>query len=67
VLEHTWSWFTQSMPEIPYPPLEGYQGVLQEMASSHPKAATLNAKDLVDVHFVKELEDAGFIATLQKR
>ena len=67
VLEHTWSWFTQNMPEIPYPPLEGYQSVLQEMALTNPKAAALNEKDLVDLRFVKELEDGGFIKSLYRK
>ena len=67
VLEHTQNWFTQNMPEYPYPPLDGYQVVLQEMASSNPKAAALNAKDLVDARFVKELEDGGFVASLGKK
>jgi NitT/TauT family transport system substrate-binding protein len=67
VLEHAWSWFTQNMPENPYPPLEGYQVVLQEMASINPKAASLNAKELVDARFVKELEDSGFTASLYKK
>jgi NitT/TauT family transport system substrate-binding protein len=67
VLEHTQSWFTQNMPEYPYPPLEGYQTVLQEMASSNPKAAALNAKELVDARFVKELEDGGFVSALGRK
>jgi len=67
VLEHAQTWFAQNMPEYPYPPVEGYQTVLQEMASSNPKAASLNAKELVDARFVKELEDSGFVAGLSKR
>lgn len=67
VLEHAWSWFTQNMPEYPYPPLAGYQVILQEMASTQPRAAALNAKELVDARFVKELEDAGFVANLHKK
>jgi len=67
VLEHTWFWFTQNMPEYPYPPLEGYQTVLQEMALTNPKAAAVNARDLVDARFVKELEDTGFIQKLSKK
>jgi hypothetical protein len=55
------------MPENPYPPLEGYQVVLQEMATTNPKAAALNAKELLDTRFVKELEDSGFIASLYKK
>ena len=67
VLEHTWSWFTQNMPENPYPPLEGYQVVLQEMQSTNPKAAALNPKELLDTRFVNELEAGGFIASLYKK
>jgi len=67
VLDHTQTWFTQNMPEYPYPPVEGYQTVLQEMASSNPKAASLNAKELVDARFVKELEDSGFVVGLSKK
>ena len=55
------------MPETPYPPLQGYQTVLQEMALTNPKTTNVNAKDLVDGRFVKELEDAGFIAGLSKK
>ena len=67
VLEHTQSWFTENMPDYPYPPVEGYQVVTQEMASTQPKAAGLNVKELVDARFVKELEDAGFVASLSKK
>jgi ABC-type nitrate/sulfonate/bicarbonate transport system substrate-binding protein len=67
VLEPTWSWFTQNVPESPYPPLERYQVVVQEMASINPKAGGLNVKEIVDSPFVKELEDAGFIAGLYKK
>lgn len=67
MLEHTQNWFTQNMPDYPYPPLEGYQTVLQEMVSSNPKAASLNAKDLLDARFVKELEDGGFVSALGKK
>lgn len=67
VLEHIQTWFTQNMPEYPYPPVEGYRTVLQEMASSNPKAAALNPKELVDARFVKEFEDSGFVAGLSKK
>ena len=67
VLEHTQSWFTENMPDYPYPPVEGYQVVTQEMASTQPKAAGLNVKELVDARFVKELEDSGFVASLSKK
>jgi ABC-type nitrate/sulfonate/bicarbonate transport system substrate-binding protein len=66
VLEHTQSWFSQNVPDAPYPPVEGYQTVLQEMASTNPKATSVNAKEFIDARFVKELEDSGFIANLYK-
>jgi hypothetical protein len=34
------------------------------MAEKNPKAAQANAKDYVDLRFVKELEDSGFIKNL---
>lgn len=67
VLEHTWSWFAQDMPENPYPPVEGYQNVLQEMASTNPKAAAVNVREFLDVRFVKEMEDTGFIQNLYRK
>src|ERR1043166_2257725 len=55
VLEHTQSWFSENMPDYPYPPVDGYQVVAQEMAATQAKAGALNLKDLVDGRFVKEL------------
>jgi len=51
------------IPEAPYAPPEGYQLILQDMATTNPKAAQANVKDYVDSRFVKELEDSGFIKT----
>lgn len=67
VLEHTQSWFSENMPDYPYPPVDGYQVVAQEMASTQAKAGVLNMKELVDARFVKELEDTGFVANLSKK
>jgi NitT/TauT family transport system substrate-binding protein len=66
-LDESWDWHAKFIPEAPYPPVEGYQLILQDMAATNPKAAQANAKDLVDVRFVKELEDSGFIKTLYKK
>jgi ABC-type nitrate/sulfonate/bicarbonate transport system substrate-binding protein len=67
VLEHTQTWFSENMPDYPYPPIDGYQVVTQEMAATQPKAAALNVKELVDARFVKELEDSAFVAGLGKK
>jgi ABC-type nitrate/sulfonate/bicarbonate transport system substrate-binding protein len=62
--EETWQWHTRYIPDAPYPPLDGYQLVLQDMAATNPKAAQANAKDYIDTRFIKELEDSGFIKNL---
>ena len=62
--EETWEWHTRYIPNAPYPPVDGYQLILQDMAEKNPKAAQANAKDYVDLRFVKELEDSGFIKSL---
>ncbi|HEY1233791.1 MAG TPA: ABC transporter substrate-binding protein [Candidatus Binatia bacterium] len=67
VLEHTHSWFSENMPDYPYPPVDGYQVVAQEMASTQAKAGIVNLKELVDARFVKELEDTGFVENLSKK
>jgi NitT/TauT family transport system substrate-binding protein len=66
-VEESWSWHVRYMPDAPYPPVEGYQTILQDMAATNPKAAQANAKDMIDSRFVKELEDSGFIKNLYKK
>ena len=63
-VEESWVWHVRYTPDAPYPPVEGYQTILQDLASTNPKAAQVNAKELVDPRFVKELEDSGFIKSL---
>lgn len=63
-VEESWSWHVRYTPDAPYPPVEGYQTILQDLASTNPKAAQADAKELVDPRFVKELEDSGFIKSL---
>src|SRR5215510_5134666 len=38
-LEEAWDWHAKFMPDAPYPPADGYQLVLQDMAATNPKAA----------------------------
>ena len=67
VLEDAWDWHAKFMPDAPYPPADGYQLVLQDMAEKNPKAAHAKVKDYIDTRFIKELEDSGFIKGLYKR
>jgi ABC-type nitrate/sulfonate/bicarbonate transport system substrate-binding protein len=67
ILEEAWDWHAKFMPDAPYPPAEGYQLVLQDMAEKNPKAAQANVKDYIDTRFIKELEDSGFIKGLSRK
>jgi len=67
VLEESWDYHARYTPKAPYPPVEGYQTILQDLALTNPKAAQANARDFVDSRLVKELEDSGFIKSLYKR
>ena len=67
VLEDAWDWHAKFMPEAPYPPIDGYQLVLNDIAEKNPKAAQANVKDYIDARFVKELEDSGFIKGLYRK
>jgi NitT/TauT family transport system substrate-binding protein len=67
VLDDAWDWHAKFMPDAPYPPADGYQLVLQDIAEKNPKAAQANVKDYIDTRFVRELEDSGFIKALYRR
>jgi ABC-type nitrate/sulfonate/bicarbonate transport system substrate-binding protein len=66
-LEEAWDWHAKFMPDAPYPPADGYQLVLQDLAEKNPKASQANVKDYIDTRFVKELEDSGFIKELYRK
>ena len=66
-LDEAWDWHVKFMPDAPYPPADGYQLVLQDMAEKNPKAGQANVKDYIDARFVKELEDSGFIKGLAQK
>ena len=66
-LDEAWDWHVKFMPDAPYPPADGYQLVLQDMAEKNPKAGQADVKDYIDARFVKELEDSGFIKGLLRK
>ncbi|MGE5817841.1 MAG: ABC transporter substrate-binding protein [Deltaproteobacteria bacterium] len=67
LLEDSWEWHTRYFPNVPYPTVDGYQLILQDLVATNPKAAKANAKDMVDMRFIKELEDSGFIKSLYSK
>lgn len=65
ILEETYQHYAiKVMPKVPYPTLEGIQLVLNEIGSRNPKAREIPPASLVDITYLKEIENSGFIKTL---
>jgi NitT/TauT family transport system substrate-binding protein len=64
-LEETYQHYAvKVMPKVPYPTIKGIQMVLDEIGSRTPKAKSLPAESFIDVSYLKELEQSGFIKKL---
>jgi ABC-type nitrate/sulfonate/bicarbonate transport system substrate-binding protein len=57
----------QKYPPKQYPSLPGIQTVLDAIAEENPKAKTARPEQFVDVRFIKELDDSGYIDSLYTR
>jgi hypothetical protein len=49
-----------------YPTLEGIKNIIEPLAQNDPKAKTAKPEDFVDMQFIKELDESGFIDDLYK-
>jgi len=64
-LEETYQHYAvKVMPRVPYPTIKGIQLVLDEIGTRTPKAKSLAPESFIDVSYLKELEQAGFIKKL---
>jgi NitT/TauT family transport system substrate-binding protein len=64
-LEETYQHYAvKVMPKVPYPTLKGIQMVLDEIGTRSPKAKGLAPESFIDVGYLKELEQSGFIKKL---
>ena len=57
----------KALPRKQYPTLEGIKTVLDYLAERDPKAKAIKPEELVDIRFIKELDQNGFIDGLYKR
>ncbi len=65
MLEETYQHYAiKIMPKVPYPTLEGMQLVLNEIGSQNPKAREVSPASLVDLSYLREIENSGFFKTL---
>jgi len=64
-LEETYQHYAvKIMPKVPYPTTKGIQMVLDEIGSRDAKAKNLSPAALIDVHYLNELEQSGFVKNL---
>jgi NitT/TauT family transport system substrate-binding protein len=64
-LEETYQHYAvKVMPKIPYPTAKGIQMVLDEIGTRAPKAKSLVPENFIDVSYLKDLEQSGFIKKL---
>ena len=65
-LEETYQLLKKLVPSKPYPTLEGFRVVLDELSEKIPSAKNANPKDFTDTKFLEELDRSGFIDQLYK-
>lgn len=65
MLEETYRHYAvKVMPKVPYPTMKGIQLVLDEIGARNPKAKEVSPASLVDLSYLKEIENSGFVRTL---
>ena len=67
VIEGSWAAYTELLREDVQPTLEGLRDTLAVQADWDPKAGKAKAKDFVDLRFVNDLKQSGFIDKLYGR
>jgi len=68
ILEKTYDLTTadERLPPKQYPTLEGIKNILEPLAQTDPKAKAAKPEDFVDMRFIKELDESGFVDELYK-
>jgi ABC-type nitrate/sulfonate/bicarbonate transport system substrate-binding protein len=63
ILERTYDDISTNdrLPPKQYPTLEGIRNILEPLAQTDAKAKTAKPDDFVDMRFIKELDESGFI------
>ncbi len=63
-LKETYRVFSGLFERVPDPAPEGIESILEEPLGQMPKAKTFRPEDFVDLSFVPELDQSGFINNL---
>ncbi len=66
LLEAYYREYATVFPKVPYPTLKGIQVILDDIAKQKPDARKVKPEDVVDLRFVRELEESGYIERLYR-
>ena len=65
-LEDTYQLLKSFIQIKPYPTLEGFKTIFDDLAKRVPAARNANPKDYVDTRFIEELDRSGYIDGLYR-
>ena len=65
-IEDTYSLLRRFVPIKPYPTLDGFKTIFDDLSRKVPAAKTANPKEFVDTQFIDELDRSGYIDSLYK-
>jgi len=64
ILGSTVNFYAPKLSRVPYPTVGSIRFVLEQIAAQNPKAKNANPETFMDVTFVKQVEESGFIQGL---
>ena len=65
-IEDTYLLLKSFVPIKPYPTLDGFKTIFDDLSRKVPAAKTANPKEFVDTRFIDELDRSGYIDSLYK-
>ena len=66
-IEDTYQLLKSFVQIKPYPTLEGFKTIFEDLAKRVPAAKNANPKEFVDTRFIEELDKSGFIDALERQ
>ncbi|HEX6174221.1 MAG TPA: ABC transporter substrate-binding protein [Candidatus Binatia bacterium] len=67
ILTSTVDFYAPKLASVPYPTIGGIRFVLDQVATRDPRAKNFAPETFMDLRFVKQLEDSGFIQGLNRK
>jgi len=67
ILNSTVDFYAPKLASVPYPTIGGIRFVLDQVATRDPRAKNFSPETFMDLRFVKQLEDSGFIKGLNRK